>query len=129
MAPRPFRVTEAPLKCASGPSGSAPQAAIGVGTGTWKVVRGTGRYADITGGGRQGNMWLKHARGPWTGRAEGFLRSPQQTRRKMVRSAGPAAAVGSLSQCARCVSWIRADARRPVLVRCERARLECETPP
>jgi hypothetical protein len=46
-----------------------------VGTGTWKVVRGTGRYADITGSGRRGDMWLKRGRGPWTGRAEGFLMS------------------------------------------------------
>lgn len=46
-----------------------------VGTGTWKVVRGTGRYADITGGGLRGDMWLKRGRGPWTGRAEGFLMS------------------------------------------------------
>lgn len=44
-----------------------------VGTGTWKVVRGTGRYSDITGGGLRGDMWLKRGRGPWTGRAEGFL--------------------------------------------------------
>jgi hypothetical protein len=47
-----------------------------VGTGTWKVVRGTGRYADITGGGRRGDIWLKRGRGPWSGRAEGFLQSP-----------------------------------------------------
>lgn len=46
-----------------------------VGTGTWKVVRGTGRYADIRGGGLRGDMWLKRGRGPWTGRAEGFLMS------------------------------------------------------
>jgi hypothetical protein len=47
-----------------------------VGTGTWKVVRGTGEYAEITGGGRRGDMWLKRGRGPWSGRAEGFLRAP-----------------------------------------------------
>jgi hypothetical protein len=29
-----------------------------VGTGTWKVVRGTGRYARITGGGRRGDVYL-----------------------------------------------------------------------
>jgi hypothetical protein len=46
-----------------------------VGTGTWNVVRGTGRYADVTGGGRRGDMWLKRGRGPWGGRAEGFLTS------------------------------------------------------
>lgn len=42
-----------------------------VGTGTWKVVRGTGQYARITGGGRSGNVWLD--RGPWSSRNEGFL--------------------------------------------------------
>jgi hypothetical protein len=47
-----------------------------VGTGTWKVVRGTGDYAEITGGGRRGDMWLDRGRGPWSGRAEGFLKAP-----------------------------------------------------
>jgi hypothetical protein len=42
-----------------------------VGTGTWKVVRGTGQYARITGGGRRGDVYLD--RGPWSGRNEGFL--------------------------------------------------------
>jgi hypothetical protein len=42
-----------------------------VGTGTWKVVRGTGQYAQITGGGRTGNVWLD--RGPWSSREEGVL--------------------------------------------------------
>jgi hypothetical protein len=45
-----------------------------VGTGTWKVVRGTGQYARITGGGRSGNVWLD--RGPWSSRDEGFLTLP-----------------------------------------------------
>ena len=45
-----------------------------VGTGTWKVVRGTGQYAGITGGGRRGDVYL--ARGPWSGRNEGFLALP-----------------------------------------------------
>ena len=44
-----------------------------VGTGTWKIVRGTGRYAEITGGGRRGDMWRDRGRGPWSGRAEGYL--------------------------------------------------------
>jgi hypothetical protein len=44
-----------------------------VGTGTWTVARGTGEYAEITGGGRRGDMWLDRGRGPWSGRAEGFL--------------------------------------------------------
>jgi hypothetical protein len=42
-----------------------------VGTGTWKVVRGTGQYAGITGGGRRGDVYLD--RGPWSGNNEGFL--------------------------------------------------------
>jgi hypothetical protein len=42
-----------------------------VGTGTWKVVRGTGQYAQISGGGRSGNVSLD--RGPWSSRDEGFL--------------------------------------------------------
>jgi hypothetical protein len=45
-----------------------------VGTGTWKVVRGTGDYAGVTGGGRRGDVWLD--RGPWSGRNEGFLSVP-----------------------------------------------------
>lgn len=43
-----------------------------VGTGTWKVVRGTGQYAQITGGGRRGDVWLDS--GPWSGYNQGFLR-------------------------------------------------------
>jgi hypothetical protein len=42
-----------------------------VGIGTWKVVRGTGQYAHVTGGGRTGNVWLD--RGPWSSREEGVL--------------------------------------------------------
>jgi hypothetical protein len=45
-----------------------------VGTGTWKVVRGTGQYAQITGGGRRGDVYID--RGPWSGRNEGFLTLP-----------------------------------------------------
>jgi hypothetical protein len=45
-----------------------------VGTGIWKVVRGTGQYARITGGGRRGDVYLD--RGPWSGRSEGFLVLP-----------------------------------------------------
>jgi hypothetical protein len=45
-----------------------------VGTGTWKVVRGTGQYAQITGGGRRGDVYLD--RGPWSGSNEGFLTLP-----------------------------------------------------
>jgi hypothetical protein len=42
-----------------------------VGTGTWTVVRGTGQYAKVDGGGLSGNVWLD--RGPWSSRDEGFL--------------------------------------------------------
>jgi hypothetical protein len=42
-----------------------------VGSGTWKVVRGAGGYAGVTGGGRTGEVWLD--RGPWSSRFEGFL--------------------------------------------------------
>jgi hypothetical protein len=45
-----------------------------VGTGTWKVVRGTGQYAGVTGAGRSGAVSLD--RGPWSSRAEGFLTLP-----------------------------------------------------
>lgn len=41
------------------------------GIGTWKVVRGTGRYAELAGGGRVGNTWVEG--GPWSERREGFL--------------------------------------------------------
>jgi hypothetical protein len=44
-----------------------------VGTGSWKVARGTGQYAQITGAGRSGTVWLD--RGP-SSRSEGFLTSP-----------------------------------------------------
>jgi dipeptidyl aminopeptidase/acylaminoacyl peptidase len=36
------------------------------GIGTWKFVRGTGQYAQVTGGGRVGNVWLEG--GPWSER-------------------------------------------------------------
>jgi hypothetical protein len=42
-----------------------------VGTGTWKVLGGTGAYAHIAGGGRSAHAWLP--RGPVSWRAEGFL--------------------------------------------------------
>jgi hypothetical protein len=47
-----------------------------VASGTWDVVRGTGQYARIAGGGRRGDVWLDRGRGPWSGRAEGFLTVP-----------------------------------------------------
>ena len=45
-----------------------------VGTGTWKVVSGTGQYAQTAGAGRKGNVYLKS--GPWSGRSEGFFTRP-----------------------------------------------------
>jgi hypothetical protein len=45
-----------------------------VNTGTWKLVRGTGQYAGVTGGGRLAGVWLDRGAGPWSGNSEGFLR-------------------------------------------------------
>jgi hypothetical protein len=45
-----------------------------VSTNTWKVVRGTGQYARVIGGGRGGSVVL--ARGRWSSRDEGFLTLP-----------------------------------------------------
>ena len=45
----------------------------GVAFGTWNVVRGTGEYAGITGGGR--SAYDAHCQ-KWYARHEGFLRSP-----------------------------------------------------
>lgn len=45
-----------------------------IGTGTWEVVRGTGAYAGITGGGRVANA--TNVSRPWTERREGFLILP-----------------------------------------------------
>ena len=44
-----------------------------IATGTWKVVRGTGQYTGITGGGRSAQVG-----GPsgWVARYQGFLTSP-----------------------------------------------------
>ena len=44
------------------------------GIGTWKVMRGTNQYAQITGGGRLGSVWLDV--GPFSERREGFLTLP-----------------------------------------------------
>jgi hypothetical protein len=46
-----------------------------VATDTWKVVRGTGQYAGVTGGGRGGNVWLENT-DHWSSHAEGFLTLP-----------------------------------------------------
>jgi hypothetical protein len=45
----------------------------GIATGTWKVVRGTGRYAKATGGGRGAQLGLGIQ---WVQRYEGFLTIP-----------------------------------------------------
>ena len=42
----------------------------GIAMGTWKVVRGTGLYAGITGGGRSAHFYQGHK---WVARYEGFL--------------------------------------------------------
>ena len=47
----------------------------GVATSTWKVVRGTGQYAGITGGGRGASVWLDRT-DDWSSRLEGFLTLP-----------------------------------------------------
>ena len=47
----------------------------GVATMTWKVVRGTGQYAGITGGGRGASAWLEST-DDWSSRMEGFLTLP-----------------------------------------------------
>ena len=44
-----------------------------IGTATWKVIRGTGAYKNVTGGGRSASSWLPN--GPVSWRAEGFLTS------------------------------------------------------
>jgi len=43
--------------------------------GTWKVVRGTGQYARVTGGGVAGNVVVERTRSWYDGR-EGFLTVP-----------------------------------------------------
>lgn len=46
-----------------------------VATGTWKVVRGTGQYAGVTGGGRGGGVW-NDRNDDWSSQDEGFLILP-----------------------------------------------------
>jgi hypothetical protein len=56
------------------------------GTGTWKVVGGTGQYDQVAGGGRSGHMWRDRGRGPWSGRADGFLTVPVDSPAKAAPS-------------------------------------------
>lgn len=42
-----------------------------VGTGTWKVVRGSGGYANIAGGGWSAHLWIGQNARSW--RLEGVL--------------------------------------------------------
>jgi hypothetical protein len=46
-----------------------------VATDAWKVVRGTGQYAGVTGSGRGGSVWLERT-DHWSSRGEGFLTLP-----------------------------------------------------
>jgi hypothetical protein len=46
-----------------------------VASGTWKVMRGTGQYAKITGGGRVGSVWNERT-DAWSSHAEGVLTLP-----------------------------------------------------
>ena len=46
-----------------------------IGTDTWKVVRGTGQYAQVTGGGRSAHVGHNGGTGAWFARQEGFLTS------------------------------------------------------
>ena len=47
-----------------------------IGVGTWKVVRGTGEYAGITGSGRSAHVGHNHGNGAWYIRHDGFLTLP-----------------------------------------------------
>ena len=63
--------TRAPLSIRVGRS----RERIHVATATWKVVRGTGQYAGVTGGGRGATVWLERTDN-WSSRMEGFLTLP-----------------------------------------------------
>jgi hypothetical protein len=54
----------------TGSDGNGDGNADGVAVGTWKVVRGTGEYARVTGGGGSAHAGLGN---PWNARLEGFL--------------------------------------------------------
>jgi hypothetical protein len=44
-----------------------------IGTGTWNVVRGTGQYAKVAGGGRSAHAGLNRGTGAWFVGQEGFI--------------------------------------------------------
>jgi hypothetical protein len=46
-----------------------------IGLSTWRVVRGTGAYKDVTGGGRGASAWLHPPSGPVSYRNDGYLTS------------------------------------------------------
>ena len=46
-----------------------------VASGTWKVIRGTGQYAKITGGGRAASVWSART-DAWSSHMEGVLTLP-----------------------------------------------------
>ena len=47
-----------------------------IGVGTWKVVKSTGAYAKVTGGGRSASVGHNHGNGAWYIRHDGFLTVP-----------------------------------------------------
>ena len=47
-----------------------------IGTGIWKVVRGTGQYARVAGGGRTAHAGLDRGNGDWYVGEQGFLTRP-----------------------------------------------------
>jgi hypothetical protein len=57
----------------TGSDGNRDGVKDGIGIGTWKVVRGTGAYARIAGGGGSGHALLGHT---WNARYEGLLTVP-----------------------------------------------------
>jgi hypothetical protein len=70
----------------------------GIATGTWKVLRGTGRYAGVTGGGRSAQLGARSSVGPaLRGLPHGSLAGPrrvcdssQTSRRRRPRAGGGA---------------------------------------
>jgi hypothetical protein len=47
-----------------------------IGVGSWKVVKGSGEYAGVTGHGRSAHVGQNHGNGAWIIRHDGFLRLP-----------------------------------------------------